>query len=95
VKGLPVKVLPVANDFFGHSVTVAGLLTGEDILKACQNFSEPGCRFLIPETALRHGTNILLDDMTIEELEGKLGLPVIPVSPDGESLIAALQREKE
>jgi putative radical SAM enzyme (TIGR03279 family) len=85
-----VTVVPIENRFFGASVTVAGLLTGSDLLHGLQG-RELGGRVLIPSAMLRHGGEVLLDDMTVAELSEKLGVPVVPVEPDAESLRRALK----
>jgi putative radical SAM enzyme (TIGR03279 family) len=86
LKELPsVSVIPVENRFFGASVTVAGLLTGSDLLHGLRD-KDLGGRVLIPSGMLRRGEDVFLDDMTVSELSEKLGVPVIAVEPDAESL---------
>ena len=82
------EVIPVLNDFFGHTIDVAGLVTGGDILKqlADKNLGE---RLLIPRNMLRHGEGVFLDDVTIEDLEEKLKVPVRVVEQDGKDLARA------
>ena len=80
-----VTVAPVVNRFFGESVDVAGLLTGSDLLRGLRD-KDLGGRVLIPSSMLRWGEDVFLDDMTVAELSGKLGVPVVPVEPDAESL---------
>jgi len=79
----------IQNDFFGHGVNVAGLITGGDIFAQLRG-RDLGERLLIPRTMLRHGENVFLDDMTVDDLTEKLGIPVIPVETDGESLLHAI-----
>ena len=80
-----VTVAPVKNRFFGESVDVAGLLTGSDLLHGLQG-KDLGGRVLIPSSMLRRDEDVFLDDMTVAELSVKLGVPVLPVEPDAESL---------
>jgi NifB/MoaA-like Fe-S oxidoreductase len=82
-------VIPVPNDFFGHSVDVAGLLTGRDLIAHLRD-RELGRRLLISRTALRHGEDVFLDDVTLWELERTLGVPVQPVEQDGAALLRAM-----
>lgn len=82
-------VYAIENDFFGRSVTVAGLLTGRDILKQLRG-KPLGSRLLIPGVTLRDRTETLLDDMTVTELSRELGVPVIPVPNDGAAFAAAV-----
>lgn len=79
------QVIPVLNDFYGHTVTVAGLLTGQDLLAQLKG-RDLGCAVLLSETCLRHD-DVFLDDMTREELEEALGVPVIKNAVDGYVLL--------
>jgi NifB/MoaA-like Fe-S oxidoreductase len=80
-----VTVVPVKNRFFGDTVNVAGLLTGSDLLAGLRD-RELGGRVLIPSSMLRRGGDVFLDDMMVGQLSEKLGVPVVPVEPDAESL---------
>lgn len=70
IKGLRLTVHVIRNDYFGLSVTAAGLLTGQDI--ACQLDNLHGEEFLIPRTMLKADEDIFLDDMSVEWLEQKV-----------------------
>jgi len=85
VNGLQVQVKAVENHFFGLSITVAGLLTGRDILEAAKPLCEWADALLIPGSTLKDD-RIFLDDMTLEQLEQALGIPVTPVPDDGYAL---------
>lgn len=76
VPNLSVRLLPVENRFFGPAITVTGLLTGGDILAALEASDRRCDGVIIPGVALRKGENIFLDDMTLEQLENQLGVPV-------------------
>lgn len=82
---LDYQVFPIINHFLGKTITVAGLLTGGDLADQLQG-KNLGTRLLIAENMLRHGETVFLDDMTLEELSGRLGVPVIPVKQDGFAL---------
>ncbi len=69
-----VRIVGCGNDFFGHSVTVAGLLAGRDILKGLDG-GEVGERVYIPPATL-NDDGVFLDDMTLDELAGAVGVPV-------------------
>src|SRR5262249_11418380 len=58
-----IDVVPVRNDFFGPAISVAGLLTGEDIARSLTGRAV-GERVLIPGVALHEGRGVLLDDVT-------------------------------
>lgn len=85
----PIRVVAVPNDFFGSSVTVAGLVTGRDIAQNLKG-KDLGSQVLIPSIMLRHDSRMFLDGMTVDELESALGVPVRVVEPDGEALAHAL-----
>ncbi|HVC71518.1 MAG TPA: DUF512 domain-containing protein [Acidimicrobiales bacterium] len=78
-----VRLLPVANRFFGGNIAVTGLLTGVDVARALA--AEPvGERYLLPDVCLSEGR--FLDGMTV----GELPRPVEVVAADGLSLRRAL-----
>jgi putative radical SAM enzyme (TIGR03279 family) len=89
VKGLSAEVVEIQNDFFGHSITVSGLLTGRDLLAQLSG-RELGDALLIPASTLRAGEDVFLCGMTLSELSSSLGIPVIPVANDGGALVSAL-----
>ena len=83
-------VYAVENRFFGDSVTVSGLVTGGDIIDQLRG-CDLGSRLLIPQNMLRHGEDVFLDDVTVPELSGKLGVPVRVVKQNGADLLRAFQ----
>ena len=86
-------VYGIPNDFFGHTIEVAGLLTGRDIIRHLRD-KDIGERVYIPKTMLRHGEGIFLDDLTPEDVSRELGVPVIPLEVDGAELLAAMRFEE-
>ena len=88
-EGLTVHVYPIKNDFFGHSITVAGLLTGKDLSE--QLTGKPlGEELLFPSVCLRAEGDVFLDDMTPEELSERIGVPVRPTSADPAEFICSV-----
>ena len=83
------RVYPIENDFFGHTIDVAGLVTGGDIIKQLSG-KELGERILIPRNMLRQGEGVFLDDVTVDELSARLGVPVRIVEQDGGDLADAV-----
>jgi NifB/MoaA-like Fe-S oxidoreductase len=79
-----IEVVAVPNRFFGGAVSVTGLLTGRDITEELSG-RKLGEVLLLPDVLLREGTEILLDDLTITELERRLGvvIEVFPAEPWG------------
>ena len=90
VEGLTVQVFCIKNNFFGESVTVAGLLTGKDVSEQLAG-KDLGDELLFPAVMLKADEDIFLDDMTPEKLSESLGgIPVRPSKSDGVELIRAL-----
>lgn len=75
VKGLTLRQVVVKNRFFGHSVTVAGLLTGGDIVHALKG-KRLGDLVLVPANVLKDDEHIFLDNMSLDQMEDLLGVPV-------------------
>jgi putative radical SAM enzyme (TIGR03279 family) len=82
-------VYPIRNDFLGETVDVAGLVSGGDIIAQLTG-RELGKRLLIPAVMLRHGGDVFLDDVSLDDISEKLGVPVIPVPNDGGALLDAM-----
>ena len=89
VDGLTVNVYPIQNDFFGERVTVAGLITGGDVVKQLKG-KELGDELLFPSVMLRADGDVFLDDMTPAQLSEHLGVPVCATESDGAKFISAL-----
>ena len=83
------KVYPIVNHFFGETITVAGLITGSDLIAQLKG-KALGERLLIPTNMLRSGERVFLDDVTLDDVERELGIPVIPVAQDGYELLDAM-----
>ena len=82
-------VYPIRNEFFGETIVVAGLVTGGDLIRQLRG-KPLGERLLIPNSMLRHGERVFLDDVSLDEVEQALGVPVIPVAQDGYELLDAM-----
>lgn len=91
---LDCAVYPIRNKFFGGHITVAGLVTGQDIIEQLSD-KDLGEYLLIPSAMLRHENDKFLDDITVEELEKKLGVKVKPVNNNGYDFVDALLCIKE
>lgn len=79
------EVVAIVNDFFGHSITVSGLVTGRDIIAQLSGRAL-GRRIIIPANMLRHGEGVFLDDVTLAHLSAALDRPVAVSETDGYSL---------
>jgi len=79
-----IAVHPIKNHFLGESVTVSGLLSGQDIIRGLRGKLQNTTLFL-PENAFRAGVSskIMLDGTTIAQLEQSLGVRIIIGSANG------------
>ena len=66
--GLQVRVYPIVNDFFGHQITVAGLITGQDLIAQLRG-KDLGERLLISQNMLRRQELDFLDDTSLAQAE--------------------------
>ena len=89
-----VDVVPVVNRFFGEGVTVAGLLTGQDVIARLKE-RDNGDVIFIPKTMLRSGEDVFLDDLHVGDAEEALGVPIYATDCDGESLVRALLNKEK
>ncbi len=83
------SVYPIKNDFFGHSVDVAGLVTGGDLIAQLKG-RELGDFLLISQNMLRRQEQDFLDDVTLMDASRELNLPIYPVEQDGFALWDAM-----
>lgn len=86
---IQVDVVEVTNYFFGPRITVSGLLTGQDIIRALKG-RNLGEELLLPINVLRSGEDVLLDDVHVKEIEKTLQVPVRIVQSNGKDLYDAL-----
>lgn len=89
VEGLEVKLAALCSDYWGQSITVTGLLTGQDLLQGLKG-QDLGDGILLPAMMLKHGDSRFLDDVTIEELADKLDTPILPVRGVEEFIAACI-----
>lgn len=88
--GLPVRVLPVRNGFFGGNIAVTGLLTGEDVAGALNREApHSNVRYLLPDITLSRGR--FLDGQTPEDLPRYVEV----VETSGAALVAALRMSED
>lgn len=84
-----VQVKKIRNDFWGLTITVAGLITGQDLLAQLEGL-DLGSELLIPANMLRHEQDRFLDDLTLEQVQETLGVPALPVENDAFELLARM-----
>lgn len=93
-KNIDIEVIKIKNNFFGETITVAGLLTGGDIIeqvkgKVLKDF------VIIPNNMLKKGyepgsentEKVFLDNVTVDDMEKILGKKIIITDFSGEDLI--------
>ena len=88
--GAELRLVVVPNRFFGGHVSVAGLLTGADLLAALQG-QALGTALLVPTVLLREGDDLFLDDLSPIDLERELGVPVYIFEDTPHGLLDALE----
>lgn len=91
---IKVQVVPIRNRFFGETITVTGLITGQDLTEQLMEMKKNGCELgdalLVSSNMFRTGEKVFLDDMTQEEVEEKLGVRLCPVDAPGADFVEAI-----
>jgi NifB/MoaA-like Fe-S oxidoreductase len=88
-KNIKINLYPITNNFFGKDITVVGLLTGADIIAQLKD-RPLGERLLLPACVLRSDEAVFLDDLTLEQVEKALQVPIYIVKSSGYDLVKAL-----
>jgi putative radical SAM enzyme (TIGR03279 family) len=96
-ENIKIDVMPVENNFFGPSVTVAGLLTGRDVIKALHGNTDPYSALLVPDVMLKEDEDLFLDNVSLKDIEDATGLTVVRTEASPQGLIDTLYKitEKE
>jgi putative radical SAM enzyme (TIGR03279 family) len=68
-------VLAVVNRFFGPAVTVSGLLTGGDVIRAVRETKQPWRRIILPASMINH-RGYTLDGYSLARISVRLNMPV-------------------
>ncbi len=87
-----IVVYEIRNDFFGEMITVAGLLTGQDI-EAQLKDKDLGERLILPQSVLRSGEDVFLDDYRLCDLENSLQVHIDIVKSSGWDFVEAIMGE--
>lgn len=83
------KVYKIRNDFFGETITVTGLITGQDLIAQLKN--QPlGDVLLLTSNMIKRDSDLFLDDCTISEVEKALNVKIKIIDNDGFSLFDAI-----
>lgn len=89
-RGTTVTVRPIINHFFGETVTVTGLITGQDLAAQCADAEAD--EILICRNMLRAQGDLFLDDMTLNEVQQALPAPLRIVESSGEGFWRAISK---
>lgn len=87
--GYEVEVVDIRNDFFGEHITVSGLITAKDMIAQTKE-KDLGNALAIPCNMLRMGERVFLDDLSVEDVENALQVPVLIVKSSGLALVEAM-----
>ena len=92
IKNFSPELVTVRNKFYGESITVTGLLTGQDIFAALEQ-RELGDAVFLPHSCV-NDRNMFLDDWKLSELERKLGVPVVPLKNNFSRVFEVLEGKR-
>ena len=83
------RVYKIRNDFFGETITVTGLITGQDLIAQLKN--QPlGDVLLLTSNMIKRDSDLFLDDYTISDVEKALNVKIKIIDNDGFSLFDAI-----
>lgn len=91
--GTVIHTYQIENRFFGERITVAGLVTGQD-LKEQLSGKRLGKALLLPCNMFRSQEEVFLDDMTLDELKDALQSEIDIVKSSGQDFIDAVLRQR-
>ncbi len=92
--GRNIHLYPIRNDFFGEMITVAGLVTGQDLIAQLKG-KNLGDRLLLPACMFKNGEEVFLDDVTKSGAEAALQIPINIVKSSGYDLVRAILDPEE
>ena len=84
--GYRIDVYEIRNDFFGEMITVAGLVTGRDVIAQLAG-KDLGKVLILPDTMIRCYGDVFLDDIKVSEVETTLHCKADIVKSNGADLI--------
>lgn len=92
-ENIHIDVVPVENTFFGRSITVAGLLTGRDVIKTLSDKLDGYKWLLVPDIVFKDGENVFLDDVSVKDIERALDIKVRVIESMPEGIIKGMMKE--
>lgn len=85
---MDIHVQPIMNDFFGRSITVTGLITGQDLVNQLQDVDAD--QIVITSSMLRSEGDLFLDNMTVESVQQALPAPLTVIDSSGNAFYRAI-----
>ena len=92
IKNFSPELVVVTNKFYGDTIRVSGLLTGQDIFAALKD-RDLGAAVFLPKSCL-NDKQIFLDDWKLSDLQEKLGVPIVPLKNDFSGIFEFLKTGK-
>lgn len=89
-----IELIPIENSLFGKTVTVTGLLAGEDIIKGLAPYVDKEDIVLVPEVTMKDANDRFLDDLTMSDIEKILGVKAFKVGTEPSALLSFLRNLK-
>ena len=84
-----IQVFAIKNEFFGGKITVAGLITGTDLISQLKG-KNLGDRLLLTNHMLKSGEPVFLDDVTVDDVQNALQIKVSIVESSGADFVSSL-----
>lgn len=84
-----IQVLAIKNEFFGGKITVAGLITGTNLISQLKG-KDLGDRLLLTNHMLKSGEPVFLDDVTVDDVQNALQIKVSIVESSGADFVSSL-----
>jgi putative radical SAM enzyme (TIGR03279 family) len=88
--GAGINVVEVENNFFGPTVTVTGLLTGRDVIRALHDITGSYRALLVPDVALKEDEDVFLDDVSLRDIEEATGMKAVRIESTPQGLADAI-----
>jgi putative radical SAM enzyme (TIGR03279 family) len=89
-EGVEIDLTRVENNFFGPTVTVAGLLTGRDLIRSLHDIAGPYRALLVPDVVLKEDEDVFLDDVSLRDIEEAVGLKTMRIESTPQGLVDAV-----
>ena len=75
IEGVSLQMHGLPSPYWGQDQVVTGLLTGQDLLDGLKD-QDLGDQLLLPSVMLRQGQPVFLDDMTLDQVQAQLPVPI-------------------